>query len=48
MATKSIDIEVVQRLAKGLDFVVLTVGAMVLTMVMAGPGKPEEIGRAHV
>ncbi len=44
MATKAFDVEVVQRLAKGLDFVVLTCGALVLTMVMAQPGTPEAVG----
>lgn len=44
MATKPIDIEVVQRLIKGLDFVVLTIGALVLTVLMAAPGKPEAVG----
>ena len=44
MTTKSIDVEVVQRLAKGLDFAVLTCGALVLTMLLAVPGKPEAVG----
>jgi Undecaprenyl-phosphate glucose phosphotransferase len=44
MATKSTDVEVVQRLAKGLDFVVLTVAALTTTTAMAAPGKPEAIG----
>ena len=44
MARKTIDVDVVQRLAKVADFVVLTGGALVLTTIMATPGQPEAVG----
>jgi Undecaprenyl-phosphate glucose phosphotransferase len=44
MLAKSIDIDVVKRMAKSMDFVVLTGGAFVLTLFMAAPGKPEGVG----
>jgi Undecaprenyl-phosphate glucose phosphotransferase len=44
MTTKSIDVEVLQRVIKGIDFAALTFGALVLTMAMAEPGSPEAVG----
>ena len=44
MTAKTIDLDVVQRLAKAADFVVLTGGALVLTTLLARPGQPEAVG----
>jgi Undecaprenyl-phosphate glucose phosphotransferase len=44
MATKTIDIQVVQRLAKFADLAVLTSGALVLTITHAQPGQPAAFG----
>ena len=44
MTRKTIDSDVVQRLAKSADFVVLTGGALVLTTALAQPGQPEAVG----
>ncbi len=44
MVRTSIDIDVVQRLAKAADFVVLTGGALTLTAALATQSKPEVIG----
>jgi Undecaprenyl-phosphate glucose phosphotransferase len=44
MANRTIDVDVVQRIAKAADFIVLTVGALVLTTVLATPGQPAAVG----
>ncbi len=44
MTKRTIDSDVVQRLAKGADFVVLTTGALVTSLLMAAPGQAETIG----
>jgi Undecaprenyl-phosphate glucose phosphotransferase len=44
MATRSFDIEILQRLAKGTDLVVLTAGALALSVALGPAGQPEATG----
>ena len=44
MAIRTIDAEVVKRLAKATDFVVLSAGALLLATFLATPGHPEAVG----
>ncbi len=44
MAIRTIDAEVVKRLAKATDFVVLSAGALLLATFLAKPGHPEAVG----
>jgi Undecaprenyl-phosphate glucose phosphotransferase len=44
MTTRSFDIEILQRLAKGTDLVVLTVGALGLAVLLGPAGQPEATG----
>ncbi len=43
-AVRTVDVDVVQRLAKAADFCVLLAGAMLLTTLLATPGHSEAVG----
>jgi Undecaprenyl-phosphate glucose phosphotransferase len=43
-AVRTIDVDVVQRLAKAADFCILMLSALLLTTLMAQPGHPEAVG----